>query len=74
MGTPPGFLKDNREMRQADINRVRKAKEHLKAATTMLTNIKWENRSNMEDHCIKDAKGYIQSADYSLDDIINIQQ
>lgn len=61
-------------MRQADINRVRKAKEHLKAATTILSNIKWENRSNMEDHFIKESKRYIQSADYYLDDIINIQQ
>lgn len=68
------FSQDNREMRQADINRVRKAKEHLKAATTILSNIKWENRSNMEDHCIRESKQFIKSADYYLDDIINIQQ
>lgn len=60
-------------MRQADINRVNKAKYHLKAATTILSSIKWENRSNMEDHCIQESKHHIKSADLYLDDIINIQ-
>lgn len=61
-------------MRQADINRVNKAKEHLKAASILLSNIKWENRSNMEDHCIQACKRQIKSADLYLDDIINIQE
>lgn len=61
-------------MRQADINRVKKAKEHLKAATTILSNIKWENTTYNESHFIQDSKQYIQSADYCLDDIINIQK
>lgn len=60
-------------MRQADINRVKKAKEHLKAATTILTNIKWENTNMMESHLILEAKGAIRAADMNLDDIANIQ-
>lgn len=62
------------DMRQADINRVKKAKEHLKAATTILTNIKWENTTLMESHLIMEAKDNIRSADMQLDDITNIQE
>lgn len=62
------------DMRQADINRVNKAKEHLKAATTILSNIKWENTTMMESHLIMEAKDNIRSADMQLDDITNIQQ
>ena len=62
------------DMRQADINRVKKAKEHLKAATTILTNIKWENTTLMESHLIMEAKDNIRSADIQLDDITNIQE
>lgn len=60
-------------MRQADINRVNKAKYHLKASTTILSSIKWEHRSNMEDQFIQKSKQHIKSADLYLDDIINIQ-
>ena len=66
-------LKSNK-MRQPDINRVLKAKQHLAAAAGLLTNIKWENRTLMEDGFINTAKVYINTADYSLDDIINIQK
>ena len=62
------------DMRQADINRVKKAKEHLKAAVTILSNIKWENTTMMESHLIMEAKDNIRSADMQLDDITNIQQ
>ena len=44
-------------MRQADINRVVKAREHLKAATTLLSNIKWENVNGMEDLYLQQSKG-----------------
>lgn len=64
------FLSD---MRQADINRVNKAKEHLKAATTLLSNIKWENMNTLENDLAGKAKIRIQYADNTLDDIINIQ-
>ena len=60
-------------MRQADINRVNKAKEHLKAASILLSNIKWENRSSLEDDIIKKSCQQMKSADMYLDDIINIQ-
>ena len=62
------------DMRQADINRVKKAKEHFKAAVTILSNIKWENTTMMESHLIMEAKDNIRSADMQLDDITNIQQ
>lgn len=59
-------------MRQADLNRVNKAKEHLKAAYTLLSNIKWENTINIEDHLLKEAKERIESAGFYLEDINNI--
>lgn len=61
-------------MRQADINRVNKAKEHLKAATILLSNIKWENTTTMEFEFIGKIKDSIQDAGFYLDDIINIQE
>lgn len=62
------------DMRQADINRVKKAREHLKAATTILSSIKWENLTGMEDMMIIQSKDSIKVADMHLDDIINIQK
>lgn len=61
------------DMRQADINRVKKAREHLKAATTLLNNIKWENVDGMEDLLIIQSKSSISDADRSLDHITKIQ-
>lgn len=61
-------------MRQADINRVNKAKEHLKAASILLSNIKWENRSSLEDDIIKKSCQQMKSADMYLDDLVNIQE
>ena len=61
------------DMRQADINRVVKAREHLKAATTLLSNIKWENVNGMEDLYLQQSKGSIQDADISLNSVIFIQ-
>lgn len=60
-------------MRQADINRAKRAEEHLHAARTLLSNIKWENVSNLEYHFIQDCKDYIQSADFCLTDLFNSQ-
>ena len=60
-------------MRQADINRVKKAKEHLKAAMTILSNIKWENTTNMEYDFTMKAKETITNCDGILQDIITIQ-
>ena len=61
------------EMRQPDINRVKRAKEHLKAATTILCNINWLNTSMIESNFITLAKEDIEEADAHLTDIINIQ-
>lgn len=61
-------------MRQADINRVKRAKEHLKAATTILSSIKWENMKTLEDNFVREAKVSIREADFLLDDIIGIQK
>ena len=70
--SPAGFNRTT--MRQADINRVMKAKDHLKAAVTLLRNIKWENRTYYEDVFISYSVKYIDSADMYLDDIINTQE
>ena len=61
-------------MRQADINRVNRAKEHLKAAITQLNSIKWENQTGMEETFISLAKADIKEADSHLNDIININK
>lgn len=61
-------------MRQADINRVVKAKEHLKAATTILSRIKWENCNTLEWELVKDVKEEIRSADMFADDVINYSE
>lgn len=60
-------------MRQPDINRVKKAMEHLKAATTILSNIKWENQNSMESYLISETKSQIQDADTTMMDLLNIQ-
>lgn len=60
-------------MRQADINRVKRAKEHLKAAATILSSIKWEKTTLMESELIQKSKDEMRDADGYLDDILNIQ-
>ncbi len=60
-------------MRQPDINRVKRAKEHLKAAITVLSNINWLNTTMIESNFITLAKEDIEEADAHLTDIINIQ-
>lgn len=62
------------DMRQADINRVNKAREHLKAAVTILLNIKWENRTMTEDYFIAQAGEGIADAQRNLEDIIHFQK
>lgn len=36
-------------MRQPDINRIKRAIEHIKAARAQIDSIKFENRSNIEE-------------------------
>lgn len=54
-------------MRQPDINRARRALEHVEAAMTQLEGIKWENISGDEytlkqscNRLLKDSEGTIQ--------------
>ena len=60
-------------MRQPDINRLTRALEHLAAATTLLSNIKWENTTMMEDTLLTKAKENIKWATWNIGDIKNIQ-
>lgn len=60
-------------MRQADINRVNKAKQHLQAAVTILQNIKWENINSKENYLLGQVGEYIAGANTYLENIINIQ-
>ena len=52
---------------------MRKAREHLKAATSILSNIKWENVNGVEDLLMIQSRTYIADADRSLDHIGKIQ-
>lgn len=61
-------------MRQADINRVNRAKRLLKDATTILSSIKWENTNKDEDYLLKVAKEQMEYADFYLEDIISMQE
>ena len=54
-------------MRQPDINRAKRALEHVEAAMTLLESIKWENVSGEEytlkqscNRLLKDTEGTIQ--------------
>ena len=61
-------------MKQPDINRVRKAQDHIKAALTVLGNIKWENTGAREDGLLLEAKASFAAANVYLADIINMQE
>lgn len=43
-------------MRQPDINRVKRAMEHIMAAITNINSIKWENRTSKEDAILETTK------------------
>ena len=62
------------DMRQADINRAKKARLHLEAANTILSNIKLEKTNSNEDYFIKECRGPIGSACLYLDDLFSIQK
>lgn len=61
-------------MRQADLNRVDRARKHLKDATDTLNKIPWDKVNNMEYRFLLSAKDAIESVKMHLDDIINIQK
>ena len=61
-------------MRQADINRVYKAKEKLQAAFGKLADIPWLHTNEFESNLIQKARATLVDADRYLDDIININK
>lgn len=61
-------------MRSPDMNRVKKAQEHLKAAKTLISNIKWENVTELEYDFIVKAKDKVEDSEGHLQDIITIQE
>lgn len=59
-------------MRPADINRARRALEHLDAASTQLAGIKWDNLTG-QDYALKQSVvRKIQEAKWSAEDFIRI--
>lgn len=59
-------------MRQPDINRIMRAKEGLEKVIKTLSEIKWENINLHESTFLNKAKMYLDSADWSLDDVLNV--
>lgn len=69
-------------MRQADINRVNKAKEHLKAAVNLINGIRWDLTEQGDENMLtmvtkmsfcNKSRDLIKSADSYLTDVINMQ-
>jgi hypothetical protein len=54
-------------MRQADINRVKRAVEHIKAARTLIDNIKYLNREGNEERILDDVWGDLRYQETRLD-------
>ena len=61
-------------MKRPDINRVRRAAEHLKAAMTNLDSIKWENRTNKENEQLEWACGEIRYIKNSLESVAKVAE
>lgn len=60
-------------MRQPDINRANKAKEHIKAAVNLLSSISWVHLNQIQDTLVGKAKNELWVADKYLDDIIALK-
>lgn len=60
-------------MRQPDINRARKALQHIEAARTVLGNIKWENVTTQEYELKQQALFNMETVTFYLNDMLNIQ-
>ena len=61
-------------MRTPDINRVARAREHLKAALTVLNSIKLKDLPECDYHFLEVAIETITEADGPLEFIINLEQ
>lgn len=59
-------------MRPADINRARKALEHIKAAQTLLNSIKWENIGAQESAVRSSVLNHIIQTKWTAEDLIRI--
>lgn len=59
-------------MRAPDLNRVKRAQEHLNAAKTQLRSIKWENISVSEYELLRKALDETKELDYRLQDIVTV--
>ena len=46
-------------MRTPDINRVKRAMEHIMAAITNINSIKWENRTRAEENILEITKQHL---------------
>lgn len=59
-------------MRPADINRAKKALEHIKAAQTLIHSIKWENLTG-QDYALKQTlDNHLLACQWSAEDFIRI--
>lgn len=59
-------------MRQPDINRARRALEHVEAAMTQLEGIKWENISGEEYTLKQSCNRLLKDSEGSIQDLIRI--
>ena len=59
-------------MRAPDLNRVKRAQEHLNAAKTQLRSIKWENISVGEYELLRKALDEAKELDFRLQDIVTV--
>ena len=59
-------------MRPADINRAKKALEHIKAAQTLISNIKWVNLPGDEYGIKQSLVNHLLATKWSAEDLIRI--
>lgn len=59
-------------MRAPDLNRVKRAQEHLNAAKTQLRSIKWENVSFGEYELLLKALDEAKNLDQRLQDVVTV--
>ena len=64
-------LKKGKAMREADKNRLRRAKEHLEAAVRHIDGFKWENRTNAQERWLSKIRAAIVEKEQELDWLID---
>ena len=58
-------------MREADKNRLRRAKEHLEATVRHIDSFKWENRTNAQERWLSNIRATIVEKEQELDWLID---